>query len=70
MPFVTLVAMVVDFSLSLSPCPLTLVRVISTGCSWPGVPIMTCILSRYVLLRLACFNRTLYRVPGTVLMSW
>ncbi len=46
LPFVTLVAMVVDFSLSLSPCPLTVVRVISTGVSWPGAPIRTCILSR------------------------
>ena len=62
--------MVVDFSLSLSPFPFTLVRVISTGCSCPGAPIMTCILSKYPLYRLACFNLTLYRVPGVVLMSW
>ena len=45
-------------------------RVILTDCSWPGAPIMTCILSKYSLLKLACFNRTLYRAPGVVRMYW
>ena len=68
----TLVAIVSEDSPTLSPYPLAVTRVMVTGVSWPGAPMSTCMLSRWLAFRLVCLRLTMYctSLSDSVSMSW